>query len=325
MNLEQNTHMKTIFLVRPFALSAASLIALSLLASGCGGGSSTTTSGGAGVTVSATPNPAPYNTPVTMRWGGTDLVGVQSSNFGASGGQATGSLTDNPGVTSTYSLTDIVDVPGQTQSTLSGAATVSIVPSKKSALIVGDASVSGPNQVLTSMQSITTGSVTITPTLPASTTADVVILHSSASLSTSDRSSLDQLLAAGKAVIFIGSAVSSLSGGNVTSLGGYLAGATSQRGGNYPSFRSTSGLVPMSVVDRGLFVGGNGPLALEGVSASAADRLVFTGSDTYAFAYKVPSGGRTGYTGQDGVGSDTPSVGYNLALRLIARWCMDGS
>jgi len=300
------------------------LFVSSLVLVGCGGAVG---GGGASARISATPNPAPYGAPVSIEWDTTRGLNVVDSNFGLDAGDLSGSIEDNPGVTTTYSFTALVQNEGHDPFEISKSVTVQVTKSNKTALIIGNAAVSGPNQVRDSLMSLTTGTVTVSGTLPSSLAQDIVVIHSSAAVSPSDVSRVQGYLSAGKGVILIGQAVINLSGGNVSSVGGMLAGATHESTDNEESFRSGSGFVPLSSRYYGFRLAPaifNPFKGLVGVSSSA-DRIVGRDSVTSAFAYTVPGGGKTGYVAYDGVGSDQLSAGYNLALRVIARWCMDGS
>ncbi len=309
-------------------MGLAGLMLASLSAGiGCGGVSAALGTN-AGLDISATPNPAPYNTPVTLTWDSDRALEVITSNFGLDPSETEGSLTDNPGVDTTYRLTIRAQNEGHDPIEITESVTVEVAKSSKSVLVVGDSSVAGANQVLDSLKSLTNGTASISAAVPASTSADVIVLHPSASLTTSDRTRVEGLLSAGKAVVFVGSAVTAVSGGNVASIGGMLGGATSIGNGFDVEFREASGLIPISFRFRGLRL--SAPVftsysGLQGVGGSA-DRLITDGgSITSAMAYKVPSGGRTGYVAEDGVGSSSRNQGFDLALRVITRWCMDGA
>jgi len=306
------------------AIKGAGLL-LCMLVLGCGGNIPGIKN--ASLKLSASPNPAPYNIPIKISWGGTGVKSITKSNFGVESDQTSGSITDNPGVDSTYTLTATLQNPGHDPFSGSESVVATVVKSTKGILIIGDASVAGPSQVQQSLQSLTTGSVSVSATLPATTTQGVVIIHPTASLSTSDRIALDSLVSAKIPVIFIGSTVKAISGNNVASIGGYLGGATRTNGDYDQAYRSAAGFVPVSSryygarLDGALFTPFQG---LGGVSTQA-DRLIGNSSCASAFAYRLPSGEKTGFVQEDGVGSSNHSKGFDLALRLISRWCMDGS
>jgi len=249
------------------------------------------------------------------------------SNFGLAAGDLNGNIDDNPGVTTTFSFTAEVQNDGHAPFQITKSVTVQVIKSTKSVLVIGNAAISGPNQVRDSLTSLTTGPVSVVGTLPSGVSQDVLVIHGTANLSPSDVSTVQNYLSAGKGIVLIGDAVLDLSGGNVSSIGGMLAGATHQTSDFDDRFRSTSGFVPISsrYFDFKLSPFIADPFdGLAGVSSSA-DRLIESNGVTSAFAYHVPGGGKIGYVAYDGVGSEQVDAGYNLALRVITRWCMDGN
>lgn len=301
-------------------------MAAALVLIGCGGGGGFLGTN-ADASISASPNPASFGIPVTVTWKTLKALKIESSNFGLGRSDLNGSITDNPGVTTTYQFTAEVQNEDHAPISVTKAVTLTVPRSTRSILIVGDAAVSGPNQVRDSLSTITSGAVTVSASMPSSTSVQAVVLHSSANLTAADRPKLDALLAAGKSVVFINESVSKISGGSISSIGGVLAGATAFSGsGSVPlNFRAEAGPVPISITVRGRPVSKTSGF-LRGVSTSA-DRLLASSGGTYtsAMAYKVPTGGRTAFLGHDGVGSDAGSQSYNAALLVIVRWCLDGA
>jgi hypothetical protein len=306
-------------------LTFAALAAIGLLA-GCGGGGGVLgTSADASLSVS--PNPAAFGTPVTVTWRTNKAVKIESSNFGVGRTDLNGSITDNPGITTTYELKAEVKNDDRPPISVSKSVTLTVPRSTKGIVIVGDSALAGTNQVLDSLSTITSGPISVSPAMPSTTTAQAVVLHTSANVSTADLPKFDALLSAGKSVIFINESVNKISGGNVASIGGKLAGSTGfvKDPTVGISFRTEAGMVPLSATLRGVSFSGNDS-ALRTISTSA-DRLIASSGALYttAMAYKVPTGGRTGFVGDDGVGSDTTARNYNAALKLIVRWALDGS
>ncbi|MGV3615286.1 MAG: hypothetical protein ACO1SV_08125 [Fimbriimonas sp.] len=295
-----------------------------LAAAGCGGSGLLGTN--AAATLDATPNPAPYGVPIRISWGGHLVKEVLSSNFGVPRDVTSGTIEDNPGVDTTYQIKVQAQNSGREPIEISKTLTVQIAKSSKSVVVVGDASAAGPNQVADSLKTLTAGAVTVAPSLAAAPAgADLIVFHPTASIEGAD--SVAAMLDSGKGVIFIGESIVNLSDGDVSSSGGILGGATGVGGDYDAKFRSESGFVPFAARYRGakLAAAFLTPFGgLEGVGGSA-DRLIVAGSVTCAMAYRVPTGGKTGFVQEDGVGSTSNAFAFNLALRVIARWCMDGS
>jgi|GEM_PF-6671798 len=299
-------------------------VALSaLFLSGCGGASNSSTSGGTAsptASIKANATTINYGSPVTITWNATNAESI-TSNFGVSGSEFSGSVTDTPASDTTYSIT------ASAFQNVTKSVTVHVSAGTKRILLVADQSQPNIATITQLLQSTTSVPVTVSLTLPSSFNADVLVL-TSASLSPSDWPKVTSFLSSGGSVVIVGTAANLLATGDpnnndLSSIGNVLAGVTSSQPGSIfdPSVSIVSQAQPGFFLSSTVYgVSWKAEYEVSPVSVNAIGLASDSSGNFAAFAYKPPTGGRICYLENVGIDSSASAIAEQQLLTAETRW-----
>jgi len=214
--------------------SRAALAALAMLVLfGCGGAGGL--GGSSNLDLSASSISIPYGSNVTINWSSRDTDtsnqgGFESANFAdvRSSLPTSGSVTDSPRITTTYTMTVFKSGGG----TATRSLTVSVAKGLKRFLIVGGSSSADATTAQTLLEEVTTVNPTMSPTIPVDGTGfDALILTKGGTFGPADQSKITTWLGSGKGVIIVGMAGNQLATGNIantntSSIASWFGGVT---------------------------------------------------------------------------------------------------
>ncbi|MGV3615166.1 MAG: hypothetical protein ACO1SV_07505 [Fimbriimonas sp.] len=324
----------------PFPHPLAGLLLAACLLPGCGGGGSkdVVDPNDPAITLTADHYLVEPGEPVTLAWSSRNADEVTTSNLGVV--DVNGTLTVIPTFTSDYTLT----VAGSGTDTATVRVTVDR-PRPRFA-VVGNAADPEIPQIQALLQQA--GTVTVTPSLPAASTYDAVVIHGSGSVGPSDASAVQATLSSNKGVVLVGFAPTKLATGNAsfTDDGGasdealdtspiaswfggvteVVRGATTftspwQTGVNLGYFALPTAVDPAGVT----YDSGDGddprlPAIESGRVGAAAYRTIATNYRAIGFAFRPPTGGRVAWQWHSG-GFDPGSQARVSALfRTACMW-----
>ncbi len=309
--------------MHPTKIKFIALSSISLILTSCGGsvGSDPNASS---ISLTASSPTISYGQTVNINWIGHNIQNIDSSNFQAGSNALTGSITDKPAITTTYTIT----ARGNDSQLYTSTVTVNLVKGNKKILFVGDVAQSGVNQIIEFIQGMTTQTVQVSPTLPSSFTADVVVLSRSASVSPSDVSAVQAQLTAGKGVVVISVAAQLLATGNinnsdVSAIGSFLAGVTDSTNNDSlnSSLVTTSPIgLPFGATILGEEINGD---SLSPISANAiltTQNSPWQSGGHSGFCYSPASGGRIAYAGQAPIDNSKVGIATRTMLLSEIRW-----
>lgn len=273
-----------------------------------------------------------YGDRVTVSWTGEDLQYMdtdrQSTNFGITRNQTSGSISDRPATDTTYRIRGVTRSEGYVSATV----TVRVRPSKKSFLVVGSKSDPLVLQIVSQLKGITTGSVSLGQKIPSTPIADVFVILDSGTFDTTDEPRVRSLLSQGGRILLLSRSINELAG--VTKPEGTdIKNVQSWFGANwvYSHFGgcevlNTHESVPISLVHVGNDNGSGDPdgtIAVKGLQAGATPLWQDEAKRTAAFVFKPSIGGRLAHMGGLSFG---PSHVHEVLRDLFlaeCRWLAD--
>ena len=302
--------------MRNYKLNLFGLLVLPYMLTACGGGGLAPNA--SSISISAATQTISYGQTVNINWIGHNIHDISASSFPADGAALTGSITDKPAVTTTYSIT----AWGLDSVHHSATVTVNVAKGNKTILFVGDTAQSGVNQLIEFLQALTTQTVQVSPNIPSSFTADVVVLSPSASITSADIPKVQGQLTVGKGVVLISEAAALLATGNandsdVSAIGSFCAGVTNLGNGGFYSLVDTS---PVGIPFGANLLGKTG-FTDTGISPISANAIPLTNaSGTSGFLYSPPIGGRIAFAGKAPIDAAEFSVAIRSMLLAEVRW-----
>lgn len=308
-------------LKNPAPVAALGLASLLLATYGCGGGKGGP-SGSRGVSVTASPKSIAYGGETTVRWSASGTSSFGSSNFGVGEPDVRGgTLVDRPGTTTTYELA--VNTPGGDRV---GRATVTVAKAAEGALVVGDASRPGPNQMASFARTLTSGEIGLSSAIPAPSDAyGVLMVSPTVEYSADLKARVKAWLDAGKGVVLCGRAPSVIATGersedDVSAIGSWFfgVGVLPGAGNGYLVRESPEGLVRLSAVIRTDYVD---LVDFEGAIENFGPQVDPVVGGVLA-AYAVPTGGRLVYSASPVGYGDEPGGSFQQAFESAFRWAV---
>lgn len=293
-------------------------VALSFLLSSCGGAGSITNPNASSISLTASTQTITYGQSVNINWIGHNIGSISEASFPVDGAALTGSITDKPATTTTYSIT----AWGEDSESHSATVTVNVAKGNKKILFVGDTAQSGVNQLIEFLQALTNQTVDVSPNLPSSFTADVVVLSPSASISAADIPKVQAQLTAGKGVVLINEATALLATGdannsNISAIGSFCAGVTNLSGGGWYSLVEIS---PVGIPFGANLLGKTGFTDAD-IWPISANAIPLTNTDgTSGFLYSPPIGGRIAFAGKAPIDASEFSVAIRSMFLAEVRW-----
>jgi hypothetical protein len=305
------------------------LCVIAATAFGCGG------KGGLGpdqpsLRLTSSAQTVPYGQTVTVNWSSRSIssIGTTSTNFMVGSNQLNGSLIDRPASDTTYRIAGTGTDGRRYDSTV----TVRVAPSTRRFVVVADQSLAGMPQMTEYIQALTTTPVQKSAGIPASITADVLVLFPSGAFGQAEQERVNAYLASGGKVLLLEKApvrlaTGSLGGMDTSAIGTWFAGATglirqnaTNPGGSEVVAQSPG--LPLSATLYGVNVGD--VYHAQPVSANATLLTRLDGGHTAAFVYSPPSGGMVGYVGGFGVGASERDGALNRVLFAVLRHLAGG-
>lgn len=295
------------------------LVVIGLVSLGCGG-SSIGGKTNASITLSVSSNSVSYGQAATISWSSQNVDSIESANFPVSSSTINGSFTDTPAVPTTYKIT----AHGTDGSTVSSLVTVSVQKGSKKILFLADTAVSGINQIVDYLQTLSTQAVQVSQTLPSVFSADVIVVSTTASVSPVNVPAIQSFLNAGGGVVLIRYSTRKLATGdlnnsNISAIGSFFAGVTDSSDYTWP--RQIVSGSPIGFNLSATTFGAD--TSAQGVSPVSAQAILLTTdyNGTYAgFAYAPASGGRVAYSGDAPIDSSPESVAIRTMFLSEVRW-----
>lgn len=297
-------------------------LALAILVAGCGGGGGGSASLGPTLDLSISALAIDYGQTVSVSWSTSRAAAISATqtSFPVDTSQVNGTLIDTPGTSTTYTVTAI----GNDGSQVTKSVSVTVNASTKKILLLADQAQAGVPQITSELQALTTIPIQTGLTLPASITADLIVIGGSSAVTPGDQAAIRAFLTAGGRVVLVGSAPQRLANGTTTSsdissIGSWFAGGTTS------SFSITQGTVvgtspvgvPLSATLFGRDIAGD-----HAIAPVAGSAIGLTTDKGFAFAYKPPIGGRVGFASTAPSASDSNSVTSRSVFLAICRWAL---
>lgn len=271
-----------------------------------------------------------YGGTVTISWNSRNVSALNQgeTSFPVTETLTNGSISDRPATNTTY----VISARGNDGNTVTSKVTVKVTKGTKNYLFVANPLTAGTDQLTEQLRLLTTGTVSVSASLPASLSTDGIIIDSTAQVGPSERARVLAYLASGKGVVIVGRSVRNLCTGDpenpdISAIGNQLAGATTTESAFFGAVNTFSSPVTTVPVTQNL----------GGRSLSIAELLVTPVTSTATvlargrfdagvshLTYTPPSGGRIAYCTNFPVGDSLDEKVSRELVFACARWASGG-
>lgn len=302
---------------------------------GCGGSSGggnggSGGTGGAKLVLTTSKSVVDYGESVIVSWKGEGLDSMSNeqdqTNFPIGWKQFSGSFTDYPAAETPY---QVVGFPLSGNGIIANS-TVKVTKSSKSILVVGSETDPQRAQVVTALQTITDGAITVGASLPSSIASDVVVLLPSAAVGVADQQKVKAYLASGGSVAFVADAATKLANGHSSDIDSDISTISTILAGGNKCYLFI-GSANVVAEDPGIPISATnfGDTMPSSLTVNPVTNAVVLSPDAaggaLAFAFKPSNGGKTAFLGildLSETGVKRPTAGIFLAE---VRWLADGT